>query len=40
MSNPDYKAFFESNAAVWREISTKEYADYGLQYMMHIHLIK
>jgi len=35
MQNPDYKAFFESNAAMWREISTKEYADYGLQYNEH-----
>lgn len=35
MSNPDYKAFFESNAAVWREITTNEYADYKLQYDAH-----
>ena len=35
MPNPDYKAFFESNAAVWREINTNEYADYRLQYDAH-----
>ncbi|MDR3597544.1 M13 family metallopeptidase [Clostridium sp.] len=35
MQNPDYKAFFESNAAIWREIDTKEYADYRLQYDAH-----
>lgn len=35
MSNPDYKAFFESNATVWREINTNEYADYRLQYDAH-----
>lgn len=34
-SNPDYKAFFESNATIWREISTKEYADYALKYDVH-----
>ena len=34
-SNPDYKAFFESNATIWRDISTKEYADYALQYDVH-----
>ena len=35
MPNPDYKAFFENNSTMWREISTKEYADYGLQYNEH-----
>jgi putative endopeptidase len=35
MKNPDYKAFFESNAAMWREIDTKEYGDYLLQNNTH-----
>lgn len=35
MPNPDYKTFFESNATMWREINTKEYADYRLQYDAH-----
>jgi putative endopeptidase len=35
MSNPDYKAFFQSNATIWREINTKEYANYRLQYDAH-----
>jgi len=35
MSNPDYKAFFESNAVLWREVNTKEYGDYRLQYDSH-----
>lgn len=35
MPNPDYKAFFESNATMWREIGTKEYEDYKLQYDVH-----
>jgi putative endopeptidase len=35
MPNPDYKAFFESNATIWREINTDGYADYRLQYDAH-----
>lgn len=35
MPNPNYKEFFESNAAVWREINTNEYEDYKLQYDSH-----
>nr|WP_319801751.1 M13 family metallopeptidase [Clostridium beijerinckii] len=35
MPNPDYKTFFESNATMWREIGTKEYEDYKLQYDVH-----
>lgn len=35
MQNPDYKAFFESNSSVWREINTKEYAEMRLQYDSH-----
>ncbi len=35
MQNPDYKAFFESNAAMWREIETKQQEDVGLQYDKH-----
>lgn len=35
MPDPDYKAFFESNATMWREIGTKEYEDYKLQYDVH-----
>ncbi len=35
MPNPDYKAFFESNATMWREIGTKEYEDYKLEYDVH-----
>lgn len=35
MSNPDYKAFFESNSTMWRQINTKECADNLLQYDSH-----
>ncbi|WP_297420297.1 M13 family metallopeptidase [Clostridium sp.] len=35
MQNPDYKAFFESNAAMWREIETKEEEETSLQYNAH-----
>jgi putative endopeptidase len=35
MQNPDYKVFFESNSTMWREINTKEYEDYRLQYDAH-----
>lgn len=35
MQNPDYKAFFESNAAMWREIETKEQEDSDLQHNEH-----
>lgn len=35
MQNPDYKAFFEGYASMWREVSTKEYDDYILQYNTH-----
>jgi len=28
MSNPDYKAYFESNAEIWRSTTTKEFAAY------------
>lgn len=30
MDNPNYKAFFESYAVTWRQITTKEYAQYVL----------
>ena len=30
MKNPNYKAFFESYAVTWRQISTKEYDEYVL----------
>ncbi len=30
MNNPNYKAFFESYAVTWRQITTKEYAEYVL----------
>lgn len=30
MDDPNYKAFFESYAATWRQITTKEYAEYAL----------
>lgn len=30
MDNPNYKAFFESYAVTWRQITTKEYAKYVL----------
>ena len=30
MDKPDYKAFFESYATTWRQITTKEYAEYVL----------
>lgn len=35
MQNPDYKAFFEGYASMWREVSTKEYDNYSLQYNVH-----
>ncbi|MFW2489760.1 M13 family metallopeptidase [Clostridium chromiireducens] len=35
MQKPDYKAFFEGNAAMWREIETKEEEDSSLQYNVH-----
>ncbi|MDR3596173.1 M13 family metallopeptidase [Clostridium sp.] len=30
MDKPNYKAFFESYAVTWRQLTTKEYADYAL----------
>lgn len=30
MNNPNYKTFFESYAVTWRQITTKEYAEYVL----------
>lgn len=33
--NPNYKEFFESNATIWREVNSKEYGDYRLQYDAH-----
>jgi len=35
MPNPDYKVFFESNAVMWREINTKEYEEYKLEFDAH-----
>jgi putative endopeptidase len=35
MDNPNYKAFFESYATTWREITTKEYAEYALGIDVH-----
>jgi len=30
MDKPDYKAFFESYAVTWRQMTTKEYAEYAI----------
>lgn len=30
MDNPDYKAFFESYAITWRQMTTKQYAEYAI----------
>ena len=35
MKDPDYKAFFESWARTWREVSTEEYAALALQQDVH-----
>jgi putative endopeptidase len=35
MDTPDYKAFFESYATTWRQITTKEYAEYALRLDVH-----
>jgi putative endopeptidase len=35
MDKPDYKAFFESYAVTWRQITTKEYAEYALALDVH-----
>ena len=35
MDNPDYKAFFESYATTWRQITTKEYEEYALSIDVH-----
>ena len=35
MDNPDYKAFFQSYAVTWRQITTKEYAEYALRVDVH-----
>jgi len=35
MDKPDYKAFFKSYATTWRQIATKEYADYTLSLDVH-----
>lgn len=35
MKNPNYKDFFESNASIWREISTKEYEELKLESDVH-----
>jgi len=35
MDKPDYKAFFESYATTWRQITTKEYAEYSLRLDVH-----
>ncbi|WP_297426173.1 M13 family metallopeptidase [Clostridium sp.] len=35
MDKPDYKAFFESYAVTWRQITTKEYAEYALESDVH-----
>ena len=35
MENPDYKAFFESWAITWREITTPEYEELALQSDVH-----
>jgi len=35
MSNPDYKAFFESNAIMWKSTTTREFADYLTKIDVH-----
>ena len=35
MDKPNYKAFFESYATTWRQITTKEYAEYALRLDVH-----
>lgn len=35
VDNPDYKAFFESYATTWRQITTKEYEEYALSIDVH-----
>lgn len=35
MDKPDYKAFFESYATTWRQITTKEYTEYALAVDVH-----
>lgn len=35
MDKPDYKTFFESYAVTWRQITTKEYAEYALKVDVH-----
>lgn len=35
MDKPNYKAFFESYAVTWRQITTKEYAEYTLKADVH-----
>ncbi|EKQ57866.1 MULTISPECIES: M13 family metallopeptidase [unclassified Clostridium] len=35
MDKPDYKSFFESYAVTWRQITTKEYAEYALALDVH-----
>ena len=35
MDKPDYKAFFQSYATTWRQMTTKEYADYALRIDVH-----
>ena len=35
MDKPNYKAFFESYATTWRQITTKEYAEYVLILDVH-----
>lgn len=35
MDKPNYKAFFESYAVTWRQITTKEYAEYALKADVH-----
>ncbi|OOM16695.1 M13 family metallopeptidase [Clostridium saccharobutylicum] len=35
MKNPDYKAFFESYATIWRQVATKEYEEYCLNVDAH-----
>lgn len=35
MDKPNYKEFFESYAVTWRQITTKEYAEYALKIDVH-----
>jgi putative endopeptidase len=35
MDKPNYKTFFESYAVTWRQITTKEYAEYALRVDVH-----